>query len=192
MKRIWVILLAVTLVLVLAACGAPQPEATSGATQQESEPATTQDTESTATTQDVEPTAAVQDNSGGGTVINSVSNAVFTFAVTGINRYDLSDGSEAIIIDCAVTNNSDKEQVVSSLLCFSATDTSNNKLSSSLDAVMEVATRGVNLVTLDGDVAPGATLKGSLYFSAAKGTRVNSITFSPVLSESLTLQLGGI
>lgn len=169
MKKAWIILFAVTLVLALTACGGSQP----AATQEQGDDA----------------------DSG---IMESGSSANFDFAVTSINRYDLANGDQAILIECSVTNKSEEEQVISSIMCVSATDTSDNELTSIFSEdpfaiSAELAAQGVTLETLDDTVQPGGTLTGTVAFTAPKGTLVNTITFAQVLlDDEITLQLGGM
>ncbi|MFZ5974379.1 MAG: DUF5067 domain-containing protein [Bacillota bacterium] len=190
MKKVWIIMLALALLLGLAACGQTQAPA---ATDQGNNVTTTQGQEA----QTAAPTQNTN-NTNNGTVTQSGSSANFDLAVTGVNHYELSSGNEAILIECSLTNKSATEQAISSVMYFSAADTSNNQLTSFLsedmmNVSMELASKGVTIKTIDGNVQAGGTLTGSVIFTAPKGTKVGTLTFDSMLTnDKITLQLGGI
>lgn len=77
-------------------------------------------------------------------------------------------GKRWVSVDAEVTNNADAPQTVSSIVCFDLRDSQNKKYS--------VTITGQSDSQLDGEVAPGDSLRGDLEFEvpkAAKGLKLN-------------------
>ena len=78
-------------------------------------------------------------------------------------------GQRWVALDVEVTNASDQASTVSSAMCFELLDDQNRTLNQTVTGVSGTA-------TLDGDVAPGASLRGAVEYEVpadARGLRLN-------------------
>jgi hypothetical protein len=78
-------------------------------------------------------------------------------------------GQRWVAVDVEVTNASDRAEVVSSALCFQLVDDQNRTFNQTVTGVSDAGTP-------DGDVAPGASLRGSVEYEVpadARGLRLN-------------------
>lgn len=93
----------------------------------------------------------------------------FTDPVKPSNEYmKPKAGSRWVAVTATVTNNSDKAETVSSMMCFDLRDSEDQKYS--------VTITGENNSQLDGEVGPGQKLKGVAEFEVpdtAKGFKLN-------------------
>ncbi|MEZ5213102.1 DUF4352 domain-containing protein [Gordonia sp. (in: high G+C Gram-positive bacteria)] len=80
-----------------------------------------------------------------------------------------SPGNRYVLVDTEVTNDSKKSQTVSSMMCFDLRDDSNRK--------HDITITGDETSSLDGEVAPGGTLRGDLAFEVPDSAKNLQLQF---------------
>jgi hypothetical protein len=92
-----------------------------------------------------------------------------TDPVQGTEFLQPADGARWVAVDVEVTNASDQAEAVSSMLCFQLVDDQNRTFNQTVTGASSAATP-------DGDVAAGASLRGSVEYEVpadARGLRLN-------------------
>jgi hypothetical protein len=92
-------------------------------------------------------------------------------------------GKRWVSVDAEVTNNADSPQTVSSIACFDLRDSQNKKYA--------ITITGESTSQLDGEIAPGDSLRGDLEFEVPKAAKGLKLSFKCDLlsSGSATIRL---